>query len=397
MSSDKPVPPSSDNPTEAQPVERTATTQVGPVLPAAQRATKRLPDARPRRPRATNHAQDNSREHIAGLIEALGDPDHSDHADAVDMLAQLGPAAVGALIDTFAQNGKRPWLTSYRAAEALGRIGDGRGVGVLIQALHHPNSNVRWSAVRAISQIGDVRAIFELRRIAHDDHGRTSWGESVAGAAQSALDQMRTHSIIGQSAELIKTAVTAVLLILSLILAFSVFSTLNSDLNRISSNDPTTLAALPRFERPTTIPTDQPSLLLPTATSQSEPTTVAPINASNEITGTILQTANVRPYPIASNQPIGQLRPGDEVVFISQTPDHQWYRVRLGDRRSDNSTIISVDGSGWVNTLLLSPPLGNLPAEVVIIPTSPPSPTLPPTELPTAAPPPPVETPTVAP
>ena len=48
-----------------------------------------------------------------------------------------------------ALNPHRPWLSAYRAAEALGQIGDGRAAGPLLDALRHPNSNVRWSAVRA--------------------------------------------------------------------------------------------------------------------------------------------------------------------------------------------------------------------------------------------------------
>src|SRR4051794_25405867 len=109
-----------------------ATDATGPDDEAG-RPTRQL-DLIDQRPRVS---QDRTRE----LILALGDPNHPEHGQAVGELVAIGPSAVGALGAALSPD--RPWLTSYRAAEALAQIGDGRASGALIGALRHPNSNVR--------------------------------------------------------------------------------------------------------------------------------------------------------------------------------------------------------------------------------------------------------------
>jgi hypothetical protein len=341
------------------------------------RLTQRLPTTRYRRlqPRARSGPPP-SREQLAGLIGALGDPQHPDHAGAVDALVEIGPAAVLALNE--ALDPRLSWLTAYRAAEALGRIGDGRATGPLIQALHHSNSNVRWNAVHALSQVGDVRAIFELRRLAQDDHGRTSWGESVAGAAQSTLDQIQAKGVWGQGIELVKTAITCVLMILSLILAFSVVTTLRSELDQVGQVPPGVVAPNLRTSLPSA--TDEaaaPGVSVPV--SEPEPTTppeTPTVVSGSPVSGTVLLTANVRPFPSINNQPIGQVRQDDEIFFLSRTADGQWYRIRLGEQFSNTSSINNPDGSatGWVNNALLSEPEGLVPVEEVSVPTNTPDP-----------------------
>ena len=150
------------------------TTQVGKAVEGFDRITRRLPGAEARRARPLRPRSGPPREQILALVEALGDSAHPSHATAVDELVAIGQPAVPALCEALAPG--KPWLTIYRAAEAAGRIGDGRATGALIQALNHPNSNVRWSAVRALTQIGDMRAVLELRRVAQGDHVRTTGG-----------------------------------------------------------------------------------------------------------------------------------------------------------------------------------------------------------------------------
>ena len=78
---------------------------------------------------------------IMTLVSALGDPGHPLHARAVEDLVTLGEPAVPALIEALRTH--EPWLIAYRATEALSQIGDGRAAGPLVDALRHPNSNVR--------------------------------------------------------------------------------------------------------------------------------------------------------------------------------------------------------------------------------------------------------------
>jgi hypothetical protein len=343
-------------------------------------ALQRLPASRKRLPPRPPMREGKlpSRDRMIQLMEALGNPEHPEHARAVNTLVDIGSPALPWL--TEALNPRLPWLTSYRAAEAMGRIGDGNATGALIQALRHPNSNVRWSTVRALSQLGDLRAIVELRRVAHHDHGRTSWGESVGTAAQHALDQMRTRSMWGQSIELIKTAVTSVLMILALVLAFSMVSTLRNELSRIGepgigANMPGGLALSPEASPAAGAAAETtPTPFIPTPEPTVPPNTPTP---EVLITGTVLQGANVRPEPSINNTPIGQLRLNDQVEFVARTPDSEWYLVRLADDADTPSTIDNPDGSeaGWVNQALLSRPIGDVPVQDELATGTTPTPT----------------------
>jgi hypothetical protein len=350
--------------TDKQPVDRSAATQVGQVIQSIGKITERIGTLSGDTARSGNRSgPPASRERIARLIDALGDPQHPDHVSAMDELVEIGGPAVPHLNEAI--NTRPTWLTAYRAAEALGYIGDGRATGALIQALRHPNSNVRWSAVRALAQIGDLRALFELRRIAAEDHGRTSWGESVAGTAQSALDQMRSRSVWNQSIELVKTAITSVLMILALILAFSVVTTLRGELENIrnvTSLPPELIVALPSPEPEPVGSAPIPTLdadVLPTSTAAPEPTSLP------EVTGIVLQGANVRADPSTNNPAIGQVSQGDDIVFEARNPEGDWYRIRLGENHSPASEIANPDGSasGWINQALLSEPDGELPVD----------------------------------
>ncbi|NJN15886.1 MAG: SH3 domain-containing protein [Oscillochloris sp.] len=327
-----------------------------------ERITRRLPSTRTQRSRMLRSRQLSvSREQIADLIAALGDTGHPRHSSAVDELVAIGSPAVPALATVIGPD--QPWLLAYRAADAAGRIRDGRAAGALLRALKHQNSNVRWSAVRALTQVDDVRAALELRRIARTDQGRTSWGESVAGAAESALEQLRRRSIWGQSIELVKTAITAVLMILALTLAFSVVTTVRAEFDAFGTVIPGQ-TQIPQFSLPTvaptasrTVPTARPVVGLPTAQA------TAPVFASDIITGTVLQVGNVRPFPGTNNEPIGRLNPGDEVVILGQNENNQWFLVRLAEEQAADSAIDNPDGSGsgWINQALVTAPNGEVP------------------------------------
>jgi hypothetical protein len=355
----------------------TARRTPGQVSQMMGQLTKRLPTAEKPRQSRTRTGPLASRERITSLIAALGDPANPLHANAVDELVHIGGPAVPALSELMEPN--QPWLASYRAAEAAGRIGDGRAAGALIRALGHPNSNVRWSAVRALTHVGDLRAALELRRVAENDQGRTSWGESVSAAAESALAELRSRSVWGQSLELIKTAVTAVLMILALILAVSVVTTLRGDLDAFGAVDPATLNAapvlLPTLTATAPLPTSEPFLAATSEVTASVTASTAEIVASTELTGTVLQAANVRPQPVTGNEPIGRLLQGDEIVFIARSPDNQWYLIRLGSRSAESSRINNPDGSGegWINRALVTAPAGDLPVREVAL--APPQPT----------------------
>jgi hypothetical protein len=315
------------------------------------------------------------RERLGTLVAALGDPGHPLHHQAVDDLVAIGEPAVPALNE--ALNPHRPWLTAYRAAEALGQIGDGRAAGPLLEALRHPNSNVRWSAVRALAVVGDARALLELRRVARDDQGKTSWGESVAGAAQSALNQMQSQNMLLRGADLIKTAVACVLMLVSLILAWSVVGELRQELSQVGRIPaqagvvaPPIRTALP------TAPAAQTAAPLAQAESTAEPSTPTEepgIVATDELTGTVIASGNVRAQPTRGDNVIGRISQGDTIIFLTATPDFEWYRVRLGTPVRPASQIETADGTGWVNRSLLTQPQGDVAVEEVDLPANAPA------------------------
>lgn len=346
----------------------TANTQVGQVFQELERLTRRLsPSSKTARNRTatgrtTRRQAAPSRERLTSLLSALGDTAHPQHALAVDELITIGDAAVPSLVEALESD--ESWLTAYRAAETLGHIGDGRATDALLQALNHNNSNVRWSAVRALALIGDARTIFQLRRVAQEDRSKTSWGESVAGAAQSALTQIREQSPIMQGMELIKTAITCVLMIIALVAAFGVITSLRQELERFGQETVDAGVTLSPLPRPTTT---GGSAAATQPTPEVLPTEVIPPTATSStnipVTGSVLQqAANVRPVPSSvQNEPIGRLSPGDEIVFLAVTSDGEWYQIRLGERHAAGSRIASEDGTGWVNQALVSAPDGPVP------------------------------------
>jgi HEAT repeat protein len=56
-------------------------------------------------------------------------------------------------------------INRWKAAEALGRLGDPGAVEPLIDALWDDDSRVRLKAAWALGQIGDLRAITPLKRL----------------------------------------------------------------------------------------------------------------------------------------------------------------------------------------------------------------------------------------
>lgn len=344
-------------------------TQVGQIIRERFSSfTRQLPRQAPRRtaePAAPRAPVSNvTRERIAVLVAALGDPEHAMHQQAVQELVTIGDAAVPALNE--ALNPRRSWLTNYRAAEALGQIGDGRATGPLIEALRNSNSNVRWGAVRALAAIGDARALLELRRVVREDQGKTTWGEPVAGAAQSAIEQMRAQNVLLRGAELVQTAIACVLMLVALILAWSVITSLRTELRTIGNEPITPITRAEALAQGGAQGTANPLAAADvTAVPETpEPTAGPTTTAQPQVTGKVRSTANVRASPsVSDGTRIGVVNAGDDVIFIASTPDRSWYKVRLGQQTANGSRIDSADGTGWVSSSLLSPPGGDVPVE----------------------------------
>jgi hypothetical protein len=291
------------------------------------------------------------------LVQSLGDPDSPAHIHAPEELVSLGAAALPALFD--ALNPEGPWLTAYRAAEILGEIGDRRAAQPLINALNHPNSNVRWSVVRSLSVVGNTRALFALRKIARDDRSKTTWGESIAGVAQSAIDQMQGSNLFVKAMDILKTAVSTVVLLLALVLAWNVLERVRSEVSTIGVK-PTATAA-----------TTTDGAIIPEPQITPTVDTVAPTpGVAQTVTGIIINPGNVRSQPaIQTNNVVGQVVDNDENIYLATTPDRTWFKIKLGAKRSAPSSISASDGAGWINQSLVSAPDTALPIEDIQLPT----------------------------
>lgn len=291
------------------------------------------------------------------LVQSLGDPDSPAHIHAPEELVSLGAAALPALFNALNPDG--PWLIAYRAAEILGEIGDRRAAQPLIDALNHPNSNVRWSVVRSLSVVGNTRALFALRKIARDDRSKTTWGESIAGVAQSAIDQMQGSNLFVKAMDILKTAVSTVVLLLALVLAWNVLERVRSEVSTIGVK-PTA----------TTITSEDGAIIPEPQITPTVDTTVPTPGVAQTVPGMIINPGNVRSQPaIQTNNVVGQVVDGDEIIYLATTPDRTWFKIALGAKRSATSSISSSDGAGWINQSLVSAPGTALPIEDIQLPT----------------------------
>ena len=313
------------------------------------RLTTRLEEVEP--PRRGND------DRIRELVAALGDPNHPEHSTAINELVEIGPEAVGALGAALSPD--RPWLASYRAAEALAQIGDGRASGALIGALRHPNSNVRWGVVRALAEVGDTRTLWALRRVAAEDRGKTSWGESVSDTAQHALDRLQSRSALLRFSEPVKTALVFVMMFASVLFAIDRVQALTSELRRDvpvpaivagGGGDTEEIAA----EETAAIVEE---LAAVTPTPEIIPTPEATPTPS-VITSTVrAASGNVRSAPELGNNVVGFVNQGDELIFVGANGD--WYLVRLGEKVSERSYIRP--GEGWVSRIVVNEPAQPVP------------------------------------
>jgi len=295
-------------------------------------------------------------ERIHELVLALGDPTHPLHPQAVSELVAIGSPALGAL--SSALNPDRPWLTSYRAAEALAQIGDGRASGSLISALRHPNSNVRWSVVRALAEVGDTRTLWALRRVAHEDRGKTSWGESVADTAQLSLDRLQSRSAILRFSEPVKTTLVFVAMFAALLFAIDRAQAVRSEL-RTAVDAPPPIAFI---DDTTAIPEDEEDVFADLATTTTPEVTATPAvtATASVITGTVRRTnGNVRSAPELGNNVVGLVNLDDELIFLGENSSGDWYLVRLSDNVSSRSFIRT--GEGWVSGVVVNEPSQSVP------------------------------------
>jgi HEAT repeat protein len=115
------------------------------------------------------------------LLARLSAQDKGVRAEATRGLVTIGESAVPACIALLHDD---DWKVRYRAAEALGLIGDGRAHVPFIAALNDRKDHVRYMAAKGLGLIGDLRAVAHLKEAQRDEN------EFVRRAAATALGKI---------------------------------------------------------------------------------------------------------------------------------------------------------------------------------------------------------------
>jgi HEAT repeat protein len=104
---------------------------------------------------------------IQTLISRLSDRDKAVRAEAMHGLVAVGRPAVPACIALLSDG---DWKVRYRAAEALGLLGDGAAFDPLVAALDDEKDHVRYMAAKGLGLLGDPRAVERLGQMRDDEN-----------------------------------------------------------------------------------------------------------------------------------------------------------------------------------------------------------------------------------
>lgn len=106
-------------------------------------------------------------QNINTLLAGLHDPKKEARAEAMHGLVSLGRAAVSPCIALLRDE---DWRIRYRAAEALGLLGDGSAYAALVGALDDEKDHVRYMAAKGLGLLGDPGAVEHLKSKQQDEN-----------------------------------------------------------------------------------------------------------------------------------------------------------------------------------------------------------------------------------
>jgi HEAT repeat protein len=142
---------------------------------------------------------------VSALVQALGDADKG-----VRVRAMEGLVARRAVLPLVRALQDPAWRTRYRAAEALGLIGDRRAVRPLVRALGDEKDHVRYMAAKALGQIADPAAREALVPLLSDANPPARKAAALAlgrvGGADGALEEALTAEPSGAVRRAIRDA-----------------------------------------------------------------------------------------------------------------------------------------------------------------------------------------------
>lgn len=106
-------------------------------------------------------------ERVSLLIEGLYGPDKAERAKCMEGLVECGKTAVLPLINLLDDDS---WVIRYRAAEALGIIGDDRALTALTGSLHDEKDHVRYMAAKGLGMFGKKESSISLIPLLRDEN-----------------------------------------------------------------------------------------------------------------------------------------------------------------------------------------------------------------------------------
>jgi HEAT repeat protein len=118
----------------------------------------------------------------------------------------IGSPAVPACIALLKNN---EWRVRYRAAEALGQIGDARAYAPLTTALGDEKDHVRYMAAKGLGLLGDSRAVPHLGALQRDENEfvRRSAAISLGRIGGEEAVRALAAAIAGESVEGVRAAI----------------------------------------------------------------------------------------------------------------------------------------------------------------------------------------------
>ena len=150
---------------------------------------------------------------IQTLISRLSDRDKAVRAEAMHGLVAMGKPAVPACIVLLSDS---DWKVRYRAAEALGLLGDGGAYAPLVAALDDEKDHVRYMVAKGLGLLGDSRAVERLGRMRDDENEfvrrsaarslGTIGGEEAVVALREALEDETTDGVRATILEALRDA-----------------------------------------------------------------------------------------------------------------------------------------------------------------------------------------------
>lgn len=109
---------------------------------------------------------------VKQILAELRDVNKDKRRNAVMKLGMLGGDEAVKTLMTLVRNNHEDLIVRGRAALMLGKLGDARAVGPLIEALDAPGYQTPLHAAQSLGKLGDRRAIPPLLRLLDTQHDR---------------------------------------------------------------------------------------------------------------------------------------------------------------------------------------------------------------------------------